>query len=368
MSVSQTKDGRWYAQFRKGRDPERPQANKRYFGRGDEAKANAEQWLTNLPDRRRAIKDGQYSFSQLANEYLSAKVSTMSETDMDNTITKLTGIISPRIGHYPASGINHSRLDKYVSSRMQDTVKVHIGKGKKKDTGKRISKSTIHRDLSIIRAILNWGVKRKLLSVSPMAGYEMPQRDDQIILPPTQEEFDAILKAAAPHCQRMILISYYTGLRPGKTEAYNLTWDNVDMHANTITIVSAKKGGIPLRVVPINSSFKEYLEQWKEKDDKEKIKYLISWNGRPVTGSMKTAWASAKRRAGITKPLRPYSLRHKTVSDMLAAGADVGSVAQIVGHSDPQMTLKVYQQTNSLTKQSAIDTLGVTCNVTPTSK
>ena len=69
---------------------------------------------------------------------------------------------------------------------------------------------------------------------------------------------------------------------------------------------------------------------------------------------------AAKKRAGITRDLRPDSLRHKVISDMLAAGGDVGAVAELVGHADPQMALKVYQQINTVIKRAAIDGLGNT--------
>ncbi len=351
MSVGQ-RNGRWFSRFEKGRWVEQPDKTIRYFGRGNEAERKAREFDASLPDRRKKERSGGLSFSDLADSYLASKISSMSETDQDNTYLKLENIISPQIGHYLASAINHKRLDEYVASRLRDTVKISIGKGKKKDTGRPISKSTVHRELSIIRAILNWGVSRGLLISSPMAGFQMPKRDDKKILPPTQEDYDKILKHAAPHCKRMILISYYTGLRPGR-EAYDLRWENVDREGRTITIISAKKGGIPARVVPVHDTLLEYLHQWWE-EDKKKPGYLIHWNGKQIKTSMKKAWAAAKRRAGITWPLRPYSLRHKTISDMLSAGADVGAVAEIVGHSDPNMTLKVYQETNTAIKNKAI--------------
>lgn len=187
----------------------------------------------------------------------------------------------------------------------------------------------------------------------------MPTTDDKKILPPTQEEFDTIVKHAAPHCKRLILISYYTGLRPGVQEAYSLTWDHVDLQKGTITIISAKKGGIPLRVVPIHPDLHEHLTNWREEDKKSGVlKYLIHYHHRSIKTSIKTAWRSAKKKAGVTRPLRPYSLRHKSISDMLAADGDVGSVAEIVGHAAPQMTLKVYQETTSASKLAAIGGLG----------
>jgi len=47
------------------------------------------------------------------------------------------------------------------------------------------SKSTIHRELSDIMAILKWGViKRGLLPRNPLVRYQKPKRDDEIIVPP----------------------------------------------------------------------------------------------------------------------------------------------------------------------------------------
>ncbi|SHO48974.1 site-specific integrase [Desulfopila aestuarii] len=365
MSIRQRQNGTFKVEFRKGRDPERPNSTSRTF-KTIEA---AERFEATLPDRRGNPPATGPTFHELASAYVVAKVGSMSVTDQDNTYYKLENVILPRFGDLPATAINHSKLDKYVISRLQDTVKVNLGNGRRKDTGRPISKSTIHRELSIVRAILNWGVRRRMLLASPMAGYEMPKRDDKKILPPTEEEFSAILKHAAPHCRRLILISYYTGLRPGREEAYGITWDHVDLDTGTITIISAKKGGIPTRVVPIHPDLAEHLHQWKKEDqenlkkDKTHLKYVIHWNHRPIKTSMKTAWSAAKKRAGITRPLRPYSLRHKSISDMLSAGGDVGAVAEIVGHADPQMTLKVYQETNTAIKQAAIGGLGRTKHV-----
>ena len=197
-----------------------------------------------------------------------------------------------------------------------------------------------------------------------MEGYDMPKRDDKRILPPTEEEFRAILQHAAPHCQRLILISYYTGLRPGLSEAFSMRWEHVDISAGTITVISAKKGGLPARIVPIHPDLMAHLKKW-QKEDGDYKGYVIHYHYRKITTSMKKAWNSAVKRAGITKPIRPYSLRHKAISDMLSAGADVGTVAEIVGHSNPMMTMKIYQQTNTAMKVRAIEGLGRTNNVLP---
>lgn len=132
-----------------------------------------------------------------------------------------------------------------------------------------------------------------------------------------------------------------------------------------MTVVSADKGGIPLRVVPLHPDLAEHLHEWRREDKDNRHDFVIHFRGKPITTSLKKAWQSTLKRAGVNRDIRPYSLRHKTISDMLASGADVKTVSEIVGHSDPSMTMRVYQQTNSAMKTNAIGMLGTTKNVVP---
>jgi len=371
MSTHQTKDGRWYCQFRKGRDISRPRATKRYFSRGEGARQQAEQFDASLLDRRKITDNGQgISFSELAGQYLAAKVSDMSDSDQDSTYYKLEGIINPILGRIPAMGIRPAKIDQYVQARRNERVRVYMGRKDGRPTYKAgnrpVSLSTIHRELSIIRAILNWGVSRNILPGSPMTGYKMPKRDDKVIVPPSQEDFEAILKHAAPHCQRLILLSYYLGLRPGK-EAFGITWAQVDMKAARLRFISARKGGLTSRDVPIHTDLLASLKEWKEADAAEKLHSdtpIIHWNGRGIKRAS-SAWASALARAGIDRQIRPYSIRHKSITDMLAAGGDVGAVSKIVGHSDPTITLRIYQETSSALKERAVSGLTAGLKGTP---
>ena len=69
---------------------------------------------------------------------------------------------------------------------------------------------------------------------------------------------------------------------------------------------------------------------------------LVHYYGRPVS-SLKRAWATAKRRAGVTRKLRLYDIRHAFVSSALRSGADLKSVSEVIGHSRPDTTLREYQ-------------------------
>ncbi|MFD4749187.1 tyrosine-type recombinase/integrase [Streptomyces rubiginosohelvolus] len=54
-------------------------------------------------------------------------------------------------------------------------------------------------------------------------------------------------------------------------------------------------------------------------------------------------WAAAKKRAGITRRLNPYSLRHFFASNCLSKGIPITDVAEWMGHKNIQMTFRIYR-------------------------
>jgi len=339
MSVHQLKDGRWQVQHSKGKDPDRPNATKRYFGRGPEAERAAVEFNSSLGLGIRTLQRSP-TFTELANEYIGAKQHTIAESTLKDLLFRLPSIILPALGRLQAHEITSARLDAYVNERA-----------------KRVKLTTIRRELTMVRAILRWSVRRRLISSYPAEWFSFPRADDARIQPPTAAEFDAILECASPHLQRAMLISYHTGLRPGRQELLQLTWDAVDFGGKTLMVTSADKGGLPLRMVPLNATILEHLGRWYAEDQNSGTGHLVHFRGKPID-SFDRAWKMAKERAGITRRIRPYDIRHRFTSDMLSAGADLKSVSELLGHTTTLMTTKVYQRTTSAMKKRAVDLLG----------
>lgn len=343
MSVHQLSDGRWVCRHPKGYDKGDPQRVARYFGRGPEAQAEAIAYNTALglggaPQLRTDTRGGPL-FVELVNAYLDARRHQLAKSSFDNLVIKMQSVILPLIGRYYAAHLTPSTLDEYVATRAE-----------------HVKLTTIHRELSDIRAVVRWAVSRRLLAANPLAGFSMPKRDDARIQPPTEAEFAAILACSVPHLQRAMLIAMNTGLRPGREELLGLTWDSVDFHGKTITVVSADKGGLPVRIVPLNSVLLEHLEIWEEADRKKGITYLIHYHGARID-SLKTSWLAAKKRARVRRRLRMYDIRHAFITTLLERGADLKSVSEIVGHASPDMTLRVYQHVSSELKRQAVSLL-----------
>jgi len=204
MSVHQTPDGRWFVRYPKGKIAEDPERTREYFGRGPEAEMLARERNHELGLSKKA-PDTSPLFIDLAKAYMAAKGPTMAPASKIALATKMENVVLPRLGQLRAVQITPAILDKYTASRLKD-----------------VKRTTVHRDLSDIRAILRWSVKRRYIAANPMEGFELPRRDDAVITPPSIAEVQAILKESPPHLYRAIILSYYTGLRPGEVELLRL--------------------------------------------------------------------------------------------------------------------------------------------------
>ena len=220
-----------------------------------------------------------------------------------------------------------------------------------KQAGK--AQSTIHRRISLLRSIMNWGWREGLLP-EQIERWSIPKGKNRRTPPPTISELSALLHAAPPHIRRVILLGIYTGARVGPSELFSLTWDDVDLAHGVISMPSANKGGrLAKRDVPIRKELLPLLAQWQRQDGD--CPYVISWAGKPVR-KIGSAWKTAIRKAGI-RPFRPYDLRHAYATYAIRSGADLKTSAEIMGHESARMILDVYEHVDWAQKVKAIEAM-----------
>ena len=92
-------------------------------------------------------------------------------------------------------------------------------------------------------------------------------------------------------------------------------------------------------------------EQWFRQDQNPSGP-IIHYHGRPIK-KIQTAWENALSRAGITRRIRPYDLRHRFVTQALTAGADIKALADIVG-SAPTTLTRHYQHVTRAVHRATI--------------
>jgi len=136
-------------------------------------------------------------------------------------------------------------------------------------------------------------------------------------------------------------VMYACGLRVSET--VNLRLNDLKLEEGIIRVMGK---GEKERLVPIGKTAEKillkYLDKVRPKLLKENLDesiIFLSNNGNPldrerVWGIIKTA----SKLAGINKNIHPHTLRHSFASHLLANGADLRVIQEMLGHSDISTT------------------------------
>ncbi|MBI9078342.1 MAG: site-specific integrase [Pseudodesulfovibrio sp.] len=241
--------------------------------------------------------------------------------------------------------IGHLPLNRLLSIHLQDVVDTLRERG--------LAQNSIKRRMVTVKAILNRAAADGIIDSVP--SYTVSAGKDAVIIPPSKDEIRRLIANAAPHLIRAIIIDAHTGIRAGKTELQAITWDHIDLNSRVIRVESAKKGGLPWREIPISDTLLPHLQHWHREDGG--TGHVVHYKGKQV-GSMKGAWASAKRRSGITRRLRMYDMRHAFITEIISSGVDITTAAYLAGHASPATTAKVYRHVKTSDTRAAVEKIG----------
>lgn len=164
-------------------------------------------------------------------------------------------------------------------------------------------------------------------------GYLKKERNPFLDLPPlleqarsgppvVQEVLEGILKAATGEERRMVMILLRSGLRP-----FELCKLQYHIHVVGGWIRLAGKRG-RLREIPVSGELKELVGEGKRGE------YVIQWRHPSTISHIFRKLATAAGYPGV----RLYDCRHTFATMMLAAGADLLALQNLMGHSDLKTT------------------------------
>ncbi len=176
------------------------------------------------------------------------------------------------------------------------------------------------------------------------SGDELPlpkllRRQVPVVLSP--DEVARLIEAAPNLRHRTVLMALYaTGMR--RSELYHLRPEDIDKERMVIRIREGKGG--KTREVPLSQKLLDQLRVFY-RSLKSKSQWIFpSIQTRHADEPMtdKTIWHAcreARRRAGITKPVHPNTLRHCFATHLLENGADLPVIQTLLGHADPRDTM-----------------------------
>ncbi|MCX6835468.1 MAG: tyrosine recombinase XerD [candidate division Zixibacteria bacterium] len=211
--------------------------------------------------------------------------------------------------------------------------------------------ATLARKLSAAKRFFEYLIERGAIKQNPAAGYRAPKiaryHPDYLSV----QEIERILAAAdldpklALRDRAMIELLYGCGLRI--SELLDLKIGCLEFEAGFVKVTGK---GNKQRLVPLGKFADEAVKKFLDSPERagfpgDSSRYLLV-NGRGKRLSRVGLWKAIKRlviRAGITKTVTPHTFRHSFATHLLAGGADLRAVQEMLGHADISTT-EIYTQ------------------------
>jgi integrase len=216
---------------------------------------------------------------------------------------------------------------------------------------------TIRNDTVVIRQLVNFAIRRRMIQDDPLAGLKFSQisRTPQPFW--TRDQVEKILQAASAHYRPLFQFLADTGTRVG--EGRWLVWCDVEF-GNNVVHIRPKDGWRPKsgdqRVIPLSKKLYQVLAELPRSD---KWVFTAPRTKRfPDAGrqiSERRALAHLKtvlKKLGLTGHL--HTFRHSFISHALISGAREAMVRGWAGHVDSEI-LKVYTHIADRQSRNAMD-------------
>lgn len=234
------------------------------------------------------------------------------------------------------------RLSEQGVTSVNDVTRKQILDHLMAEKARGLGANSLSRHLVSLKVFFRWLAQEGLLSVNVAETMESPKVWKMLPGVLTPKEIDRLF--AAPNLKtpiglrdRAILELFYaSGLRVSEMTSLQLS----DLHFDEKFLRCVGKGRKE-RVVPVAGTAIKWVERYLKEvrpqltpGDHERTVFL---SGRHQPLSRKTVWAMIKkyaRDAGITKTIYPHTLRHSFASHLLANGAELRIIQEMLGHAD----------------------------------
>lgn len=243
--------------------------------------------------------------------------------------------VAPRFGALPLSQITR----KAAQVMHVDMVEKDM-----------LSPASADHAIKFMRRALNLAVQWDYLEKNPLKNFELFLTDNQVENYLSDEQLQrliGILRTDANRTVCMILL-YLISTGARANEAMTATWKNISIEGRVWKVDAIRSKSKRTRSIPLNDSALWVLQQL---DTQGKSEYLFP---SPVSGkpfyAITRPWYRLRKLAGVK--VRIHDLRHGFASMLVSGGRSLYEVQQILGHSDPKVTMR-YAHLNAKTLQEA---------------
>ncbi len=207
------------------------------------------------------------------------------------------------------------------------------------------SAATVSRSLASLKNFYSYVVSSGFMEQTPVVDIHVERGEKKLPQILTGREIELLL--AQPNCtdakgfrdKAMLEVMYATGVRV--TELIDLDADDVNLEAGIIKCAGAKKS----RIIPLYPAALKALTVYMTDirstmlaDPQEKALFVNVGGERMSRQGFWKILKHYQSTAHIEKEITPHTLRHSFAVHLLENGADLGSLQELMGHSDISST------------------------------
>ena len=249
--------------------------------------------------------------------------------------------VSPRVGNLPLRQIS-----------LRDVQQLHVDMVEKM----KLSPASADHAIKFMRRALNLAVQWDYLEKNPLKNFELFMVDNQVENYLSDEQMQKLLTVLRSDSNRnvcnMLMLLLSTGAR--LNEVLSATWKNVSLEGRALKVDAIRSKSKRSRSIPLNDSAMWVLEQLDSRDTSDYLfpSPVFAKNGKdlPYT-NITRAWYRLQKLAGIK--IRVHDLRHGFASMLVSGGRSLYEVQQILGHSDPKVTMRYAHLSSKVLQEAA---------------
>lgn len=364
-NIHKRKDGRWEGRYIKARKPDGKIQYVSVYGKTyRETKEKLLAVASTLPCTQKRNAEKYYK------DILEMWMCNNRVRLKQGTLTKYQNIIDthllPELGELRMSQLNATLINAFLLNKLQNGRL--DGKG-------GLSASYVRSIMLVINASLRFAVREQLMEPlkSPINKPVIPKKELKILNSTEQLRLETYLKNNMDSTAVGILLSLYAGLRIGEICA--LSWEDIDLEANIIhirhtiarskiitpssncttkLIIDSPKTKSSVRDIPITANLQEILRVCSKNSISN---YVISDTSEFVNPrTFEYRYHRILYKCSIDS-INFHILRHTFASRCIAAGVDVKSLSEILGHGNVSITLNTYVHSSMEQKRVQLEKL-----------
>lgn len=243
--------------------------------------------------------------------------------------------------------------------------------------GLPISDKTVRHSYCALVLIFAFAVEQEIILKNPMDKVSCPKLAKKKVEALTQaqvQQFIDLLHTCPLDFRCMMYLLITTGLRRG--ELLGLQWHDIDLDALTVCVrhsvtyspeqgkkLDTPKTNESVRMVPLLPAVGEMLKEYRQKERANSREEAFVFPGQKSDMTPFTPGAFTERVKRFMKlhnlpDMSPHDLRHTCATLLIANGADIKSVQEILGHTNASTTLNFYVRSDLGRMQAATNKLG----------